>query len=64
MKINGKQNLNEPYTKKYQTQVTCSYGYKLVCIDDKSSKPFKSHSDEYDVYNCISSMIKESIAVM
>ena len=25
--LNGKQNPNEPYTKKYQKHVACSYGY-------------------------------------
>ena len=39
---NGKQNKNESYTNKYQKHVSCSYGRKLVCIDDKFSKPFKS----------------------
>ena len=39
---NVKQNPNEPYTEKYQKHVTCSYGYKLVCVDNKFSKPFKS----------------------
>ena len=32
----------EPYTNKYQKHVACSCGYKLVCVDDKFSKPFKS----------------------
>ena len=39
--------------------VACSYGYKLVCVDDKFSKPFKSYLGEDTVYNFISSM-KES----
>ena len=55
---NGKQNPNESYTKKYQKHVACSYGYKLVCVDDKFSKPFKSYLCEDAVYNFISSMIK------
>ena len=38
----GKQSLNKSYTNKYQENVACNYGYKLVCIDDKFSKPFKS----------------------
>ena len=38
---NGKQNLEEFYTNKYQRYVTCSCGYKLVCVDDKFSKPFE-----------------------
>ena len=29
---NGKQNLNDSYTNKYQKHVACSYGYKLVCL--------------------------------
>ena len=55
----GKQSLNESYTNKYQENVACSYGYKLVCIDDKFSKPFKSQLGEDTVYNFISSMIEE-----
>ena len=38
---NGKQNPNESYINKYQKQIACSYGYKLVCIDDKFSTSFK-----------------------
>ena len=40
---NGKQNSNESYTSQYQKRVACSYGYKLVCVDHKFSKSFKSH---------------------
>ena len=32
---NGMQNPEEPYTNKYQKHIACSYGYKLVCVDDK-----------------------------
>ena len=38
---NGKQNPVKFYTNKYQNHMACSYGYKLVCFDDKSSKPLK-----------------------
>ena len=31
----GNQNPYEFYTNKYQKHVACSYGYKLVCVDDK-----------------------------
>ena len=55
---NGKQNLNESYTKKYVKQA-CGYGYKLVYVDDKFSKPFKLYLGEDAVFNFISSMIKE-----
>ena len=57
---NGKQNPEESYTNKYKKHVACSYGYKLVCVDDKFSKPFKSYLAEDAVYNFIPSMTKES----
>ena len=56
---NGKQNPNECYTNKFQKHVACSYGYKLVFLDDQFSKSFKSNLIEDAVYNFISSMGKE-----
>ena len=41
--VNGKKNTNESYTNKHQKNVACGYDYKLVCLDDKFSKPFKSY---------------------
>ena len=52
---NGKQNPDESFTNKYQKHVACSYGYKLVCVDDKFSKTFKSYLGEDVVYNFINS---------
>ena len=43
---NGNQNPNESYTNKCQKHVACSCGYKLVCVDDKFSQPFKSYLGE------------------
>ena len=61
---NGKQNLEESYTNKYQKYIACSYGYKSVCVDDKFSKSFKIYLGEDAVYNFINSMIaKGNIAV-
>ena len=57
---NKKENSNESYTKKYQKHVAWSYGYKLVCVDDKFSKLFKSYIGEDAVYNFFSNMINES----
>ena len=45
-KVSGKQNPEESYTNKYQKHIACSYGYKLVCVNDKVSKPFKTYLDE------------------
>ena len=42
------------------TNITCSLGHKVVCVDDKFSKPFKSYLGEHAVYNFISSVIEES----
>ena len=39
---NRKQNPNGSYTKTYQKHVACSSGYKLVSLDDKFNKRFKS----------------------
>ena len=57
---NVKQNSNESFTNKYQKNVACSYGYRLVCVDDKFSKSFKLYVDENVVCNFISSMVQES----
>ena len=40
---NGKQNPKDSYTNKSQKHIACSYGYKLVCVDDKFSKPFNTY---------------------
>ena len=56
----GKQNLKEFYTNKYQKHVVYSFGYKLVCVDDKFSKPFKTYLGKDAVYNFINNMIEES----
>ena len=39
---NEKQNPEEYYKNKYQKHVACSYCYKLVCVDNMFSMPFKS----------------------
>ena len=57
---NAKQNSEETYTNKYQKHIACSYGYKLVCVDDKFSKPFKKYLVKDAVYNFINSMTDES----
>ena len=61
---NGKQNAEAPYTNKYQKHIACSYGYKLVCVDDKFSNPFKTYLGKDVVYNFINSMIEKVNIVM
>ena len=46
-------------TNEYQKHVACSYCYKLIYVDSKFRKSFKSYL--YDaVYNFINRMMKES----
>ena len=55
-----KQNPDKPYTNKYQKHGACNYGYKLVCVDDKLSKPFKSYLGKGFLNNFVNSIIEES----
>ena len=48
---NGKQKPEESYMNKHQKHIACSYDYKLVCVDDKLSKPFKTYLSIDAVYN-------------
>ena len=41
----GKQNLEESYTSKYQKCIPYNYGHKLLCVNNKFSKPFKTYLD-------------------
>ena len=43
---NGKQNPKESWTNKYQKHIAWSYSYKLVCVNDKFSKPFKAYENK------------------
>ena len=45
-KHNGKQNPDELYTNKYKRYDVRSYSYKLVCVNHKFSKYFKSYLGE------------------
>ena len=56
---NGKQNPDESYTSKYQRHDPYSYANKLVCADDKFSKPFKIYLGEDGFYDFIN-MLEES----
>ena len=40
---NGKENPEESYTNKYQKHTACSYGDKLLYVDDKFSNLFKAY---------------------
>ena len=57
MESKTQKSLMQANIKKY---IACSYGYKLVCVDDKFSKPFKTYLGKDAVYNFINSRIEES----
>ena len=44
----------------FKNHIACICGYKIVRVNDKSSKPFKTYLGQDAVYNSINSMIKES----
>ena len=47
------------YTRKYHDHVPCSYAYKIVCIDDKFSKPIIIYRSENAAYEFIKAVLKE-----
>ena len=47
------------YSKKYQDHVPCSFAYKLVCVDDKFTKPIVVFRDENAAYEFIKAILKE-----
>ena len=55
---NGKQNPKKYFANKYQKHVAYFYGYKLVCVDNKSSKLFKSYLGEDPAYNFNNCMVE------
>ena len=63
MENNGKRNSKESYTNKCQNHIACCYGYKLVCVDDKFSKPFITYLHKDAVYNFVNSTSKVNITL-
>ena len=50
----------ESYTNKNQKPIACSNGYKLVCVDDKFRKPFKTYLGKDVACKFINSLIQEN----
>ena len=46
--------------KKYQDHIVCIYGYKLICVDDQYSKPYKIYFGENAIHKFLIDVIKES----
>ena len=47
------------YSKKYQDHITCSFAYKLVCVDDKFSNSIVLFRGENTAYKFIKAIFKE-----
>ena len=47
------------YTKKYQDHVSCSFAYKVVCIDGKFTKPIVVFRGENAAYEFVKSILKK-----
>ena len=47
------------YTEKYQDHIPCSFGYNIVCIDDRFSKPTIIHRGENAAYEFIKAILEE-----
>ena len=57
--LRGVKSYEGSYTKKYQDHVPCSFTYKLVCIDDKFTKPIVVFRGENGAYEFIKAILKE-----
>ena len=47
------------YTEKYQDHIPCSFAYKIVCIDDRFTKPTIIYRGENAAYEFIKIILKE-----
>ena len=47
------------YTKKYQGHIPCSFAYKVVCVDDRFTKPIVVYRGENAAYEFIKAVLKE-----
>ena len=59
MLILSVENYEGSYSKKYQNHVSCSFAYKLVCVDDELTKPIVNFRGENTAYEFIKAIFKE-----
>ena len=57
--LKGVERYQGSYTKHYQDHVPCSFAYKVVCIDDRFSKPDVVFISENAAYEFIKAILKE-----
>ena len=47
------------YSKIYQDHISCSFAYKLVCVDDEFAKPVVVFRGENDAHKFIKAILRE-----
>ena len=58
--LRGVESYEGSYTKKYQDHIPCSFAYKVVCIDDRFTKPIVVvYRGENAAYEFIKVILKE-----
>ena len=56
--LRGVESYEGSYTKKYQDHVPCSFAYKVVCVDDRFTKPIVVYGGENAAYKFIKAILK------
>ena len=51
-------NINISYTEKYRKHISCSFAYKVVCVDDKFSKPVVLYRGKMQSINLLKWFLK------
>ena len=57
--LRGVESYEGSYTKKYQDHIPCSFAYKVVCVDDRFTKPIVVYRGENAVYEFIKAILNE-----
>ena len=57
--LRGVKSYEGSYTKKYQDHIPCSFAYKVVCIDDRFTKPIVVYRGENAAYEFIKAILIE-----
>ena len=57
--VKSNKNTIGSYTEKYEDRIPYSFAYKLVCVDNKFSKPVVLYRGENVTYNFIKIMLEE-----
>ena len=57
--LRGVESYENSYTKNYHHHIPCSFVYKVVCIDDKFSKPIAIYRGENAAHKFIKAILKE-----